>query len=175
MSPRDVLRDVYFSAAIWPMLGKRIAERRSSVDTQLALLIAVFVAARQALEKILYPRQVSQAERRIPLAQTSLRAEACDFQPVSTLGSFTGCLNFATHFTQTAKDLNPAAPWQVELYAPDLQAYAPASEAYRHRQEKPIAKVALQFQRDTKSSKGLERHGVAWPPNEIWYAICVVE
>ena len=77
--------------------------------------------------------------------------------------------------TATDTDLNPAAPWQVELYAADLKNYAAASNAHRHRVEAPERKFDMRFQPATKSSKDLERHGVAWCPNEIWSGIFVLE
>ena len=38
---RDVLRDVYFIAAIWRLLGEKIVEERRSVETHLAFWNAV--------------------------------------------------------------------------------------------------------------------------------------
>ena len=51
---------------------------------------------------------------------------ACTFEQVATLGEFTSCLRYATHFTAMATDLNPATPWQIEVYAQDLTPYAAA-------------------------------------------------
>ena len=104
-----------------------------------------------------------------------MRGEQCTFEPEATLGAFTSCLRYATHFTATATDLNPAAPWQRELYAADLQHYAVASDVHRQSIEAPKRKFDMHFQPATKSSKDLESRGVAWCLNEIWYGICVVE
>ena len=49
---RDVLRDAYFIAAIWRLLGAKIVEKRRSVETQLVLLNAVYVGAGQPLERV---------------------------------------------------------------------------------------------------------------------------
>ena len=62
------------------------------------------------LNNFLDARQAEPEERRIPLAETTMRGQASDFQPVAPLGAFTSCLRYATHFTPTATDLNPATP-----------------------------------------------------------------
>ena len=73
------------------------------------------------LERILDDRQVAKAEQREPLPQTTVRGDECEFEPEARLAAFTSCLRYTTRFTPTATDLNPAAPWQIELYASDLQ------------------------------------------------------
>ena len=156
---RDVLRDAYLIVAIWRLLGVKILERRRPDRTQLALLNAVYVGPGQALEQVLDARPAEQAEQRIPLAQTTLRGEACDFRPVSTLGAFTSCLRYATHFTTTATDLNPATPCQVEVYAADLEDYTAASEAYRLRAEGPMEMMQVEFQ---PPHENLQRLGNTW-------------
>ena len=130
----------------------------------------MYVGAGRPLEHVLDARQAEQAEQRIPLAQTTLRGEACDFQPVATLGAFTSYLGYATHFTATATDLKPAPRWQVEVYAADLKAYTAASEAYRQRAEGHMEKMELEFQPETKTCKDAEIRSLAWRPNEIWYS-----
>ena len=138
---RDVLRDAYSVAAIWRLFGEKIVEERRSVETHLALLNAVYVGAGQPLEQILDNRQAEPAAQRVPLPQTTLRGEQCEFEPEATLGAFTSCLRYATHFTATATDLTPAAPWQLELYAADLQHYAAATDAHRQRVEAPRGEI----------------------------------
>ena len=53
MEERDVVRDAYFIAAIWPLLGGERGERRSSVERQLALMNAVYVGAGEPFESVL--------------------------------------------------------------------------------------------------------------------------
>ena len=159
---RDVVRDASFMAAIWRLLRTKIRDRRSDSGTQMALMNAVYVGAGQPLERVLDARQVAPTDKRIPLAQTPLRGVACGFEAVATLGEFTSCLRFATHFTAPATDLNPATPWQLELYAEDLKAYAAASEAYRQRPEEPresgtgISKCNGKFKRLRNTRCGME-------------------
>ena len=117
----------------------------------------MYVGCGQPLERILDARQVAQAERRVPLPQTALRAEACDFHTVATLRAFTCCLRHAIHFTGTATYLKPATPWQVQIYAAFLEAYTAASEAYRRRAESPREKVELELQRPQKHRRTLKR------------------
>ena len=59
---RDVLRDAYFVAAMWRLLGAKIVQRRRSQDTQLALLNALSLGAGQPREQVLDDRQVARAE-----------------------------------------------------------------------------------------------------------------
>ena len=136
------------------------------------LMNAVYVGAGQPVERVLNARQLGHADKGIPLPQTTLRGAVCDFQPGATVGAFISWLRYATHFTPTAQDLNPATPWEIEVYGQDLKAYAAASEAYRQRAEGPRQRVEPKFQKAMSSSKELETRGVAWRPNEIWYTIC---
>ena len=121
----------------------------------------------QPLERVLDARQTDPATQRVALPQTNLQGEQCTFEPEATLGDFSSCLRYATHFAATATDLNPAAPWQVELYDADLQHYEAASDAHRHRIETPMRKFEMRFQPKEKTAKVLEKRGVAWCPNEI--------
>ena len=84
---RDVLRDAYFIAAIWRLLGSKIVEQRRSVESQLALLNAVYVGGGQPLERVLDARQTDTAAQRVSLPQTTLCGEECTFEPVATLGA----------------------------------------------------------------------------------------
>ena len=72
---RDVLRDAYFIAAMWRLLGSKIAEKRRSVETHLELLNAVYVGAGQPPERVLDARQTDPAAQRVALPQTTLRGE----------------------------------------------------------------------------------------------------
>ena len=89
---RDVIREAYFIAAIWRLFAPKNVERRRTDRTQLAVLNTVSVGAGQPLEQFLDARQAEQEERRIPLAETTLRGVACDFQTGATLGALTSCL-----------------------------------------------------------------------------------
>ena len=93
------------------------------------MLNAVYLGAVQPLQQILDDPLVGQAEKGRPLPQTTIRCEECAFQAVATLGAFTGCLRYTTRFTPTTTDVNPAAPWQVELYVADHQFFEAASSA----------------------------------------------
>ena len=172
---RDVLRDAYFIAANWRLLGEQIVQRRKSPESQLVLLNAVYVGAGRPLEAILDDRQVAKAHQREPLPQTTVRGDECGVEPEATIEAFTSCLRFTTRITPTATDLNPAAPWQIELYASDLQFYEAVSDAYRQRAATPSLEVDMELQSDRKNSKDFEFGGVAWRYNEIWYGICVAE
>ena len=127
----------------------------------MALLNAVYVCAGQPLERVLDGRQVAPADKRIPLAQTTLRGVACSIEPVATPGEFTSCLRYATHFTAMATDLNPATPSEIEVYAQVLKPYAAASEAYQQRAEGPREKEEPEFQNARASSTDFESGGVA--------------
>ena len=105
----------------------------------------------------------------------TIRGEQCTFELEATLGAFPSCLRYAARFTSTANDLHPAAPWQMELYAADLEYYEAASNAHRQRIEAPMRKFDMRFQPEETTSKDLQGRGAAWSPNEIWYNICVVE
>ena len=72
---RDVLRDAYFIAAIWRLLGAKIVEKRRSVETQLVLLNAVYVDEGLPLERVLDARQTDTATQRVALPKTTLRGE----------------------------------------------------------------------------------------------------
>ena len=146
-----------------------------NVDTRLVLLNAVYVGAGQPLERILDVRQADPAAPRGALPQTTQRGEQFTFVPEPRLGAFTSCLRYATHFAASAPDLNPAAPWQVELYAVDLHYYTAASDAHHQRVEAPPRKFEMRFQTEAKTTKDLDGRGVAWCPNEIWFNISVVE
>ena len=137
----DEMRNVYSIVAIRPLLEIEIRDWRRDDATQMALLNAVYVGAGQPLELVLDAHQVSPSDKRIPLAQTTLSGLECSFEQVATLGEFTSCLRYATHFTAMASDLNPAKPWQIEVYAEDLNAYAAASEAYQQRAEEPRERI----------------------------------
>ena len=63
----------------------------------------------------------------------------------------------------------------MELYAAYLEHYAAACDAHRQRVESPKRKFDMRFKPETKTSKELEGRGVAWCPNEICYAICILE
>ena len=95
----------------------------------MALLNAVSVGAGQAFERVLDARQVAQADKLIPIAQTSLKGVACSFEPRATLAEFTSLLRYGTHITPTVTDQNPATPWHIEVYAKDLKAYAAETAA----------------------------------------------
>ena len=82
---RDVLRDAYIISAIWRLLGKKIVEKRTSVETHLVLLNAVYVGAGQPLKQILDDRQTDPAAQRVAMPQTTLRGEQCTFEPEATL------------------------------------------------------------------------------------------
>ena len=133
------------------------------------------MGAGQPLEQILDDRQTDPAAQCVTLPQTTLRGAQCDFEPEATLGAFRSCLRYATHFAARATDLTTAAPWQVELYAADLQHYAVASAVHTQRVEAPRRKFDMRFQPEAKTSKDLYGPGMARCPNEIWYNICVVE
>ena len=87
-----MLKDASFISAIWRLLGTKRQDRRSDDVTQLALRNAVNVGAGHTLERVLDARQVAPADKRIPLAQTTLRGVTCTFEQVATLGEFTRCL-----------------------------------------------------------------------------------
>ena len=63
----------------------------------------------------------------------------------------------------------------MELYAADLEYYTAASSAHYQKIEAPRNKFEMGFQSGENTTKYLERRGVAWSHNEIWYNICVVE
>ena len=71
--------------------------------------------------------------------------------------------------------MTPAAPWETELYAGDLDHYEAASSAHRQRMKAHMRKFDMRFQPSTKSLKDLESRGVECYPKEMWYNICVVE
>ena len=127
---RDVVRYGYFFEAMCCLIGTKIRDYRRDEGNQMALLNAVYVCAGQPLGRVLDARHVALADKRIPLAQTTLRGVACSIEPVATPGEFTSCLRYATHLTAMATDLNPATLWQIEVYAEDLTPYAAAREAY---------------------------------------------
>ena len=102
-------------------MGDKNVEQRRNVETHLALWNAVNVGAAQPLEQILDDRQADSAALRVAMPQTTIRGEECMFEPEAMLGAFTSCLRYASHCTATATDLTPAAPWQVEHSAADLQ------------------------------------------------------
>ena len=172
---RDVVRDSYFIAAMWRLLGTKIRASRRDEGNQMALINAVYGPAGQPLERVLDARQVAPADKRIPLAQTTLRGAACSFEPVATQGECTSWVRYATHFTAMATDLNPTTTWQIEVYAEYLKAYAAGSEAYRQRAEGPRERMEPEFQNARARSKDFESRGVGWRPKEIWYAICVAD
>ena len=72
-------------------------------------------------------------------------------------------------------DLNPATPWQIEVYAEELKANAAASEAYQQRAEGPRERIEPEFKKARAGSKDFESLGEAWRPKEICYAICVAD
>ena len=104
------------------------------------------MGAGHSIEQILDDRQDDPAALRVALPQKNLRGEECTFEPEATLGAFTSCLLYAIYFTATATDLNPAAPWQVELYAADLEYNEAGSYAHRQRVEAPMRKFEMRFQ-----------------------------
>ena len=136
-------------------------DRRRDDATQLELPNAVNVGEGQPLERVLDAQQVAPADKRITLAQTTLRGVACTFERVATLGEFTRCLRYATHSTAKATDLNPATPSEIEVYAQVLKPYAAASEAYQQRAEGPREKEEPEFQNARASSTDFESGGVA--------------
>ena len=172
---RDVLRDAYFIAAIWRLLGEKIVEERLSVGKWFPLWNAVYLGAGQRLEQISVERRGDPAALRVAMPETNLRGDECTLEAEATLGAFTSFLRYSTRFTATATHLNPAAPWQVELYASDLQHYDSAIDAHQQRIQAPRWKFDMRFQPATKTSKDLESHGVDWSPNEMCYSICVLE
>ena len=89
---RDVLPDCSFVGAIWQLLGKKILQERMTVVTNLALLHAVDVGAALRPEQIVDDRPAERPARRVPLPETTLPREECDFQPEATLGAFPSSL-----------------------------------------------------------------------------------
>ena len=122
MEEGDMGRYDSFIAAIWRLLGTDIRDRRRDEGTQIALMNTVFVGAGQSLERILDARQLVPIDNRIPLSQTTVLGAASSSEPRATLGEFKSCLRHASHFTQTARDLNPATAWQLDVYSEDLKA-----------------------------------------------------
>ena len=120
---------------------------------------AVYVGTGRPLERILDDRQVVKAEQREPLPQTTVKGDECGFEPEATLAAFTSCLRYTTRFTQTATDLSPAAPCQIELYASDLRFYEAVSDAYRQRAAMPSLKVEMELQSDIGTRKTMSMVG----------------
>ena len=63
MEEPDVVRDAYFIAALWRLLGTEIINRRSSEERQLALMNAVCFGAGQPVERVLDVRQVAEIDK----------------------------------------------------------------------------------------------------------------
>lgn len=134
---KDVVLDAYFNGAVWCQLGTKIEDWGRTKRTQLALMNAVYLCSGKRLEQVLSARQMASAERRIPLLETTLRGAPYDSEQKAKIGTFTSCLDSATHFTGTATVLNMAMPSQVEVYVADLEAYTAASEGYRQKAVAP--------------------------------------
>ena len=81
---------------------------------------AVFLVAGQVIERVLDVRQVDTMGKRVPLAQTTKVGSAWSFETVVTQDEFTSCLRHASDFMPTAAHRNPAAAWQLEVYAEEL-------------------------------------------------------
>ena len=110
------------------------------------------MGAGQPLEQILNDREVTKAEQCELLSQT-LIGDECDFETEATLEAFRSCLRYTTRFTQTATDLSPGAPLQIELYASDFQFYEAVSVADPQRAVMPSVEVEMQFQLDSRTLK----------------------
>ena len=136
---------------------------------------ALYVDAGAQLESVLDERQVEAKDKRVGLAQDTLLGVTCTFEAEATLGEFTSCLRHVTHFLPTATNLNPAAPWQLAVYAADLQLYEAAHERYGGRAELPKEQAEAVFQQAMAASKDFETRGVAWRYNQIWDSIWVAE
>ena len=89
MEERDVVRDAYFIAAIWLLLGTEIRNMPCSDEQQIALINSVYVGAGKPRELVLDVRQVEPAIKRVPLAHTNFLGIACGFEPVATVEEFT--------------------------------------------------------------------------------------
>ena len=96
----------------------------------IALLNAVYGGASETLELVLDVRQVAAKDKRVLLAQETLLVVACTFEAVATLGEFTSCISPDTQFLPTGTNLNPAATWQMEVDAADLEIYEAAHESF---------------------------------------------
>ena len=90
----------------------------------------VYLGAGKPLEIVSDARQMMAVDQRVPLAQANLVGVACGFEPLETAEEFSSCIRHACHFTSTATDWNPATPWQLAVYAADLQTYGVVSEGY---------------------------------------------
>lgn len=119
----------------------------------------VYFGAGEPLESGMDVRQVAATAKLFPVAQENFVGALCGLEPVATLEEFTSCLRHASHFTPKATDLNPAARWQLAVYAEDLNSYAAASEVSRQRAEMARERNELNFNsqwRRRKISKRVE-------------------
>ena len=87
---------------------------------------SVDLGAGQPLQSV-FPQMAAIGER-VPLGQTTLLGTIFGFEPVARQEEFASCIGYASHFTQAARDMNPATPWQLEVNAEYLKIYPAVSE-----------------------------------------------